>query len=538
MKKLFALFLVVAMLSVAGTAMATVTVSPDKVSVAAGSTATVTVTLSPDHAGTMSAPTANVDWISVAASGDSKVVYVATIKPTSSVSAGDKNVEFSSTEKTSDVAGHAGWTTTGKLTVTVNNASPKKIEYNQPTTGGEVKNVKVISITRAVVFTRNAFAAAVKAAKAKVDAIFTKAVEVKTAVVADLSKKLGGAVPENAEVRDDTNMTAYESANYTENSTSTQSVSVADANSDNLEKAAARLKLLTNDDTKRAIGVIPPFTVKAAGLQPMNLSVDKTFAGYEVGMNMGAYAITLASSVSTAAAPNGGNEVVFFNSKDVQVEKVPTDGQLTAIAYVEPNVAYEPILFVVVPAASADQFDKATGTTSKDVTVTDESGVDAGILDLLSKNLIAYDTTGTFRLTLLAFKNGEAPKMAQSGTIYTWDIGLRFPVKTGGWRLHADGKTYSGEFEASASGIAATTSTDATATIDVSDAALSVGTYTVTLGVIPASSDSDTEVFYTLGSVTKSSEDVGVGSSSGGCASMGSVLAVAVLGAFIAARKK
>ncbi len=493
MKKLFALFLVVAMLSVAGTAMATVTVSPTTVTVTVGTPVTVTVTLSPDHNGKMSDPTANVDWISVAASSDSKTVYVATINPTSSVSAGDKNVEFSSTEKTSDVAGHAGWTTTGKLTVTVTNASPKKIEYNQPTTGGEVKNVKVISSNLAVVFTRNAFAASVKAAAAKVDAFFKKAVEVKTAVVADLSKKLGGAVPENAEVRDDTNMTAYESANYTENSTSTQSVSVADANSDNLEKAAARLKLLTNDDTKRAIGVIPPFTVKAAGLQPMNLSVDKTFAGYEVGMNMGAYAITTASSVSTAAAPNGGNEVVFFNSKDVQVEKVPTDGQLTAIAYVEPNVAYEPILFVVVPAASADQFDKATGTTSKDVTVADEGvAIDAGLLDLLSKDLIAWDTTGTYRLTLKAFKNGVAPEPEQSGTVYTWDIGLNFPVKTGGWRLHADGKTYSGEFEASATGIEATTSTDAKATIDVSDAALSVGTYTVTLGVIPASSDSNT----------------------------------------------
>ena len=534
MKKLFALFLVVAMLSVAGTAMATVTVSPTTVTVAAGATATVTVTLSPDHDGTMSAPTTGADWVTVTASDDG---YVATLKPTSTMASGDYVIRFRSTEVYADTTGHATHESYADLTVTVTNAASRTITYNPVPTGGTVADVKVISTTLASLPSRTqTFTTAVVT---QVTNLITNYPEFKSTVVTILSDLLNGTVPADVAVQAFSNIEAWLSANYTE--ANSASVSVADANSDNLERAAAKLKLLTSDDNKRAIGVIPPFTVKAAGLQPMELSINKAFAGYKVGMNMGAYAITLASSVSTAAAPNGGNEVMFLTSADVSTDVIPADGKLTAIAYVETGVVYEPIVFVDLTGlstASVDQFNEASSTSTKNVTVADESGVDAGILALIERGFVTVDTLGVYRLSWLAFKNGEAPAQVQSGTVYTWDIGLNFPVKTGGWRLYADGQTYSGEFEASASGIAATTSTDAKATIDVSDAALSVGTYTVTLGVIPASSDSDTEVIYNLGSVTKRSEDVGVGSSSGGCASMGSVLAVAVLGAFIAARKK
>ncbi|MBQ9594802.1 MAG: hypothetical protein IJR35_02965, partial [Synergistaceae bacterium] len=414
MKKLFALFLVVAMLSVAGTAMATVTVSPDKVSVAAGSTATVVVTVAPgDGYVVVGTPTASVSWVTFTSSSDSG--YTFTAAPTASVGAGDYTVTFTATESL-DVTGHSASvvTETGTATITVTNAAPTPIPYNPPTTGRTVENVKVISVTVATIATRvQTFTTVVVT---RVTTLFNTA-STKTAVATALSNLLGGAVPVSATVQNPDNTRTYLSSNYT-----------AGDNAGNLEKAAAKLKQASGNDNKRAIGVIEPFTVEAAGFQPMALAVDKTFAGQKIGMNMGAYRLTSTSSVS-AAATAGGNEVVFFTSDGASTDVVPDSGDLTAIAYVEPGVAYEPIPYVDltgVSAADIASLDNAAGTTSKDVTVADES-VDAGIQALIARGFVTEDTLGVYRLSLLAFKNGEAPAQVQSGTVYTWDIGLNFP---------------------------------------------------------------------------------------------------------------
>lgn len=132
---------------------------------------------------------------------------------------------------------------------------------------------------------------------------------------------------------------------------------------------------------------------------------------------------------------------------------------------------------------------------------------------------------------------GFAEKVTFSGTVYTGTVKLNFPVQPSSWTVSVAGN---GSIKASAIG-AITNATSTQATITLNKAEITAGTHAVTLSVLPTNAAgtvaAKTPVTASLGSVVGNPGLVGVGSSSGGCSAGSAVLALALLGVFIARKK-
>ena len=132
---------------------------------------------------------------------------------------------------------------------------------------------------------------------------------------------------------------------------------------------------------------------------------------------------------------------------------------------------------------------------------------------------------------------GFAEKVTFSGTVYTGTVKLNFPVQPSSWTVSVAGN---GSIKASAIG-AITNATSTQATITLNKAEITAGTHAVTLSVLPTNVAgtvaAKTPVTASLGSVVGNPGLVGVGSSSGGCSAGSAVLALALLGVFIARKK-
>ncbi len=132
MKKFFALFTVVALLAVAGSAFAanpSVTFSPSSLSVTRGGSNSATVTATPGNTGgeivNVALGTGAPSWVTL-----SGYVLTATVPSSINLAAGDYTVTVTATESY-DVAGHGGSQTatgTGTITITVREASSAEDE--------------------------------------------------------------------------------------------------------------------------------------------------------------------------------------------------------------------------------------------------------------------------------------------------------------------------------------------------------------------------------------------------------------------------
>ena len=380
MKKFFALFMVLAMLSVAGTAMAvTVTVSPTNVAVTQGSSATATATATAAHSGTLSYSFSlgtTTGWAT--ASG-----ATATFRPTTSTATGYYTVTVTATETftSGDAAGHSETVTesaTARFTVTVSKAVTSNpgggsgTATTQPKTLTVVRTivVKVISVTKAVMPTFTSLTTAPSTTVARAISSTSG-----IAVIRNILANLGITVPSGATVQSGSNLQEATTSSYT-----------AGNDAENLRNAAARLQQKSGGNTKRAIGVVPPFRPTAAGLQPIPLpKFDESMYGRKPAIDLGMTPVTGASFF--AASASGDNEVVFLDSTGASTDVVPNGmgsadaGVLTAVAYVEAGATYEPIVFTEISTADAAAFDADTGTSDASVEVRETTTVEVKATD-------------------------------------------------------------------------------------------------------------------------------------------------------------
>lgn len=389
-----------------------------------------------------------------------------------------------------------------------------------------VTNVKVISVTVAKLPT-------IDQIKQVAATVITRVTTIKTTIINQFTT-IGVNVPADAQVQSATNIVAATTSNYKTGD-----------NTGNLQRAAAMLKKKSGGNTLRAIGVVPPFKPDAAGLQPFSLgTLNSAFWGKVLGIDMNAADVS--SAEFSAATAAGGNEVVFLNASGDVITTVPS-GDVTAVAYVLAGQTYSPIVITSVSSADEASFDAATGTTTvASVDVAVESGevvptIDARVQELINLGYVSSDAK---TLLKAAFSGDVYPTLQTvfgSDTLRTADIALKFNVAT--WYAYENGtRVDTAEVSAATATLTKETANDREAYFFADTDDYSKGTsVSLSFGVIPTGASSDiTPLQYTLGSVTGtySPNPDGVSSSSGGCAAFGSVLAMAVLGAFIAARKK
>ena len=338
MKKLFALFMVVAMLSIASTAMATsITATPTTVTIQRGNSATATVTGTASHGGELSysleyGAGMTSEWASLNGT-------TLTLNAPSTASAGFYTVVVRVTETymgEDDTTGHVGpMTDTADVQITVNVTVPVT-----PNEGGGSSRAN--SVTLVVIQAVQTVVTNVKVVAASVVNVVTAAVlttpstqqsVVESAVTAIVTalQSLVSSVPANAVVRTSTNITTVTSSTFT-----------GDTAKD-IANASARLKQKSGSDTIRAIGVAPSFSPKESGLQPIDLpKFDEAFYGKKPGIDLGARGKNVRGSFY-ASAEDGGNEAVFLDSTGAQTEVIPGDGYgnagaeegvVTAVVYV------------------------------------------------------------------------------------------------------------------------------------------------------------------------------------------------------------
>ena len=357
MKKFFALMLVVAMLSVAGSAMAvTISVSGDKtVSVQAGKSAGFTLVVSLDHSDFSDSLSVDISSGTAGNWATSVTSTEVTFAVPSTTTAGTYPAVVRARERyiSGDTTGHSILTDTATVIVSLDvTAAPAPTPDKKSET---VTNVKVVNIKIAVVPTLTT--------QATIPTAITTAINNPTTqgVIRTVLSSLGITVPSGATPQPGSNMVAATTDNYDNSGTDA-------ANQANLAKASAKLKKMSGGNTKRAIGAAAPFTVTNAGFQPIDMpEINSAFYNYPLGMVMGNSGTAAAFATADAS---GNSEVAFLNSLGQSVDKVPdasgswTAGKVTAIAYVEPGVVYEPILTLTVSAASADSFDEESGTTT------------------------------------------------------------------------------------------------------------------------------------------------------------------------------
>lgn len=448
MKKFFALMLVVAMLSVAGIASATsLTANSTSVTVERGQSATVTLTGTASHNGTLAYTILyGPSWATVSGSGTSGTL---TLAPASTLSATNTSVTVQVTETFSGPeAGHAGSATeTANVTIAVSVTAP--IDAGDKVDGGGSKAAETTTETVTKVVTQTV--TAVKVIRIDVAAIVTPAQVVtrsaqQTVVVNTVStlaqalRAIFAPIPVTGDVlvNDNNNITVVESVNYDPSGS-------AAANEENLRRAAARLKQKIGNNTKRAIGVVPPIKAAQSGLQPFDLpKFDKAFYNKKPGLDMGKRTSVTAGSYSFfASATDGGNEAIFLDSTGTQVEVVPDGtgsgdaGVLTAVAYVEAGAEYEPIITTEVTAAEEASFDADTGsqtvasvdvaetkveTVTVNSTATFSPVVDdvvvASISSLYGKSLDTLPTRTASTTTTWAASDAERSYMAANNLIY------------------------------------------------------------------------------------------------------------------------
>lgn len=243
----------------------------------------------------------------------------------------------------------------------------------------------------------------------------------------------------------------------------------------------------------------------------VQIPAGATFIFYPDGISVGTEAALTVfdetgAEVKTPSAILGKSGYIAFEIINAAIKTADTD-----------NTLDNPTVAVKVEAVTP------TPTTSPDVVA--EKYAQAGYIS--SKDYTILET-------------GFAQKVTFSSTVTTGTVKLNFPVDPTSWRVVVRG--YETEpIKASAIGtITGATSKDATITLVPSEIAEGLRAVTLYVRPVDGTSRARQDVSASLGAVTGTQKGsyVGVGSSSGGCSAGSAVLAMAVLGAFIATRKK
>ena len=332
MKKFFALMLVVAMLSVAGSAMA-ITISGDTTaSVTAAETAIVTVTTTTAHSG-------DVEFELTGTAKDWTVVTrtTATFMPPADTAAGSYTASIVAVESwvSGDVSGHGSPQTekSAPLTISVTVASSSKPEEKK-----ETATAPVVVTIKAEKAPKISFSGLIK----PLPQVVKKAVEDNAA----------SALGNNAVAKDENNLQPATSDNYDGSGT-------PDAGKKNIEKAGAKLALSGGDSDDLALAASAPFTVKETGNQQLSLgdglTADKLGSDYQgkplKGKAYNRKNIRGGVSVQFAAASAASGDMVFFDAKGVQITTIPASGDITAVAYVEAGETYEPVFYTTLTSS-------------------------------------------------------------------------------------------------------------------------------------------------------------------------------------------
>lgn len=596
MKKLFALFMVVAMLSVAGSAMATSIIADNTdVTLTKGNTATVSVTGTASHGGTLAyslvegLATEN-EWASLSGTtvtltspSDSQTGYYTVI------------VRTTETYTETDEAGHtATKTDTADVQITVNVLTPVT---PKPEGGSSTASSKTESV---VVVTTEDVADVPVPDASKVTAVTTDEVKKpsanNTTITVNVTAyvtRLGGGSSATVVDKSDPNAVEFKA--------STKS------HKENVNHKAAGMKKHVNKKNARLGPIIPDIIVKIAGLLGIDLKYGPEFVGSKPGFFLNPTGVKVASSFFASAE----EDVIFLDSAGKETEVVPADGIVTAVVYVEPGVTYEPITYAEIPEANLTAFDDATGTTTQTVALVTESEVTATVNSTETFSPVVADERVRDAVSARYGKTvSELPYTAASTTL-TWaasddekaymtanklEYVCSLPVlvldniadgayiaaikfdntpsftEVGAPAFYPDGVKASGKATSaklytyengSATEITEANAADvvengravylvfeiAGGTVAVAEEGFEAAAVTLTKPAVVvadvSSSGGDTPGGDTPGGDTPGGDtpggdtgDVGVGSSSGGCSAGSAVLAMAVLGAFIATRKK
>lgn len=363
MKKLFALFMVVAMLSVASTAMATsISASKTDVELARGSNTTVTVTGTASHGGTLEYSLVyglgmTSEWASIsgttvtltAPSAAEKGAYTVVVRATESYTEMD------------DATGHvAAKTDTADVQITVNVLVP--VTPNQGG-GSSAANSKTETIVVLIVKT----VSNVRAPKAENVITFTIAQmtaassnnsNVVAQAISFASRLSGSSAPAEVLAKDDADAIEF-----------TASATGQDHED---EQAAVLANNGATENTRKGPNV-PGMTAKKSGLAPFDLTYGAEFHGGKPGWFSNAKRGVINGEFSASAV---ANDAIFLDSTGAETEVIPGSGygnegaepgMVTAVVYVEEGVTYEPITYAEIPAERLAAFDTAQGTETKDV---------------------------------------------------------------------------------------------------------------------------------------------------------------------------
>lgn len=337
MKKFFALMLVVAMLSVAGSAMAVTVTGATTASVTAAETAKVDLTTVLSHDG-------EIDFELTGTAKDWTVVTdkAATFMPPAGTTAATytANIVAIETWESGDVASHAGEiikdrSTTLAISVTV-------AASGQPEEEKETESVARVVTIKAEKAPRLSFVSLIKEA----------APVVKQAV----QNVAASLLHNNAPARTETNLQPATSDNYDGSGT-------PEANAKNIAVAGAKLTLGGGDADDLALAAPAPFTVAETGNQPLNLGdglsaakLGSTYKGLLLkGRMFNKKDITGPVVKGFAGASAASGDMVFLDANGAAITTIPESGDITAVAYVEAGETYEPVIYTTLTST-----DKAT----------------------------------------------------------------------------------------------------------------------------------------------------------------------------------
>ena len=430
MKKFFALMVTVAMLLVAGSAMAadpTISLSQTTLSIQAGGTAqTVTATATPGHGGRMSsigvADSAVVEWIAV--QGNTVTITVA---PDKSVRPGTYPVTVTAVETYTDsAAGHSSTATataTATLNVTVTQAS-----------AGTTVIVKVVEVVTEV--TRSVTVISQVAQRAAVVQTFTETVRT-------VSQTVTVAVLTQVEGYDNALATVWQAKSETIERETTAAISVIATNPTRRAQvfpglpaaavvtpqpstalvAATSTTTTTMTVTQKlavataslggagkALSAQEAVKATVSGTYSFNKTFGKTLWKTKIGGHKGQRTKVKAGSFSAAAADSEG--VAFVNSKGDVVTEIPGDesadvmpGFVTMLVVMDAGETYEPVVYATETdlAANGVSVDRAPTTVTynevteeeKEVVVTvDENGnVTETVVEEASADVVSKITT-------------------------------------------------------------------------------------------------------------------------------------------------
>ena len=425
MKKLFALFMVVAMLSIAGTAMAadtTLTASRSKLSMTAGGTETVTLTATAGHGGQLSAITVSgASWATV--SGNT-LILAPTAAGTYTL-----NAAVTETYTEGDAAGHA---TPVTVTSTANASIAVSVVAR---TAGTVIVTRVVEVV--VEVTRTVTVISSSARRAAVVQTFTETIRSVSQVITVAVLTTGSAAysPRLAQVwtrkaqqvETARSVTVSAIANdpvraarvFNFGSSASSMVLTPRSNSSLVSVKSTTTSTMTVTEklaimTEMLGGAGKALSAQEA-VQPQEsgtYSFIKTFGkelyGTKIAGHNGKRSRVSASSFSAAAADNSG--VAFLNSSGDVVDAIPDDSQsedimpgyVTMLVVMVAGETYEPVVYATDDALK----DAGVSVDSTPTTVTYEE-----VTEKEEKVAVVVKEDGTVEETVISV-DPDDPKVA------------------------------------------------------------------------------------------------------------------------------